>query len=131
MWAKGSRITQVVNPRGTNKNLVFCKEQLLNALDRSDKKVKALYSFVITCLPYIQVTKDLETAKATDMKAYLQLLDDHMDLAIIVWFVHQLKFEFAPMMKGWAGKTVQRFNSRVTAGHFRPESSLKKVGDVI
>jgi hypothetical protein len=131
MWAKGSEITQVVNPRGTNKNLVFCKEQLLKGFDNSAKKVRALYSFVIACLPHIQVTKDLETSKISDMNLYLKLLDEHSDLAIVVWFVRHLNFEFMAGMKEWAEKSSQDFGLKVSAGDLTPETSLKKVGDII
>ena len=131
MWAKGTQITQVTNPRGTNRNLQFCREQLLRALGKSEKKVKALYSFVITCLPHIHPSRELEHAKNADLEAYLKIIDDHSDLYMVVWFCVQLKFEFSPGMREWSERVAKTFNLKVTAGQFRPEASLKKVADLI
>jgi hypothetical protein len=100
-------------------------------LGKSEKKVKALYSFVITCLPHIHPSKELEQAKNTDMQVYLKLMDEHSDLHIVVWFCGQLKFEFSVGMRAWAERVIKNFDLKVTAGQFRPEASLKKVSDVI
>jgi hypothetical protein len=131
MWAKGSQINQVANPRGTNKNFVFCKDQLLPALGKNREKIKALYSFVITCLPHIEVTKTLESAKMSNHQDYIKMMEDHADMHIIIWFCVQLEFEFAEEFKAWAEKTAENLNIKVSAGHFRPEGSLKKLANTI
>jgi hypothetical protein len=131
MWAKGSILLGVANSRGTSKNYIFCRDQLMRGLNMSERKLKALYSFVITCLPHIEVTTDLETAKFTGVDQYLKLIANHTDLHIVVWFCVQLKYDFARALREWAKSTADSVNVQVTADHFRPDSSLKKVTDMI
>jgi hypothetical protein len=131
MWAKGSNITQATNSRGTSKNLHFCRESIYRAVGKSERKLMAVYSFCITCLPMIPITKDLEKYKYTDSEDCLKFLIAHSELHILVWFLVQLKFDWAVGMSTWADEIAKFLDVQVNGGHFRPETSLKKVQDLI
>ena len=66
-------ITQVVNSCETNKNLIFCKKQLLQALNRNDKKIKKLYSFVIICLSHIQLSWNARRSQVEEVRARMYI----------------------------------------------------------
>jgi hypothetical protein len=131
MWSQGSKITQVSNPRGASRNLHFTREQLFKSLDKSSKKLRALQSFCITCLPTINVIKEIETFKYTESAVCIEFLESHPELHILVWFCVQLDFQFSLGLNQWAKEISAKLDVKVNGGHYRPETSLKKVSDMI
>jgi superfamily II DNA helicase RecQ len=77
---------EATNCRQSGSVLWFCREQLLRALNKSEKKLLALYSFCITCLPTISITKELESFKYIEPTACIAFLTLHAELHILIWF---------------------------------------------
>jgi hypothetical protein len=94
MWIKDSAIDSVPQKRGTSVNLNFTYDVLSKCLSRI--KIKQLYAFILTCLPYISIDGLEDKTVPLTTEKWQQFFNDNPSLNIVVWFCVILKLEFKP-----------------------------------
>jgi hypothetical protein len=99
MWVKGSPITTVPRSRGTRINLCHAYDTLCDGYDGSDVKVKQLYSFVITCIPYMEVAGLEKRGPGVHGETYNNIFAESGGfpcLSMIAWYCKETKMSLSP-----------------------------------